>query len=133
MRARGFPLVFGNDTIDCYPLGEGGIRKILVVSEQKFQELEKEFQSFFQGVRGRLAARSSLPGANREGNCRLKPPAETFAPKFAATENPGHFRDYEPSNAIYLNTCEWRRWVRVKEWFNQYAQGAEEQILEKGV
>ncbi len=39
----------GNDTIDCYPSLERGIKKILVVSEQKFKELQKDFKSFFKG------------------------------------------------------------------------------------
>ncbi len=27
---------------------------------------------------------------------------------------------YEPTRAISLNEADWRRWVRVKEWFNEY-------------
>ncbi len=33
-------------------------------------------------------------------------------------------RDYEPTNAIYCNNSDWRRWVRVKEWFNEYSSDA---------
>ncbi len=32
-------------------------------------------------------------------------------------------RDYQPSNAIYVNECDYRRWCRVSEWFNTYGQG----------
>jgi hypothetical protein len=28
--------------------------------------------------------------------------------------------DYEPTNAIRCNDADWRRWARVKEWFNEY-------------
>ena len=41
--------IFGNDTIDCYPSLERRIKKILILNEQKFKELEKEFGLFFQG------------------------------------------------------------------------------------
>jgi hypothetical protein len=27
---------------------------------------------------------------------------------------------YEPSKAIACNDADWRRWARVKEWFNDY-------------
>ena len=116
---------FGNDTIDGYPLKEREIKKILVVSEQKFKELQKDFQSFFKGVNDRLTSRSSLLEANKRQIFRPKLPHQTFVPEFDQTESTGHFRGYEPTNAIYCNNSDWRRWVRVKEWFSQYAQGAE--------
>lgn len=40
-----------------------------------------------------------------------------------------HYSDYEPSNAIYVNDCDYRRWCRVKEWFDQYSPDNE--ILQK--
>jgi hypothetical protein len=32
---------------------------------------------------------------------------------------------YEPTDAIQFNVCDYRRWVRVKEWFNDYNPDAE--------
>ena len=29
---------------------------------------------------------------------------------------------YDPTNAIRCNDAEHRRWVRVKEWFNEFAE-----------
>lgn len=36
-----------------------------------------------------------------------------------------HFSAYEPSTAITVNECDYRRWCRVAEWFNQYGPDAE--------
>ena len=115
----------GNDTIDCYPPLTGEIKKILVVSEQKFQEIQKEFKAFFRGLRGRLKPNSLNVEAPRGQIFKLKPSCEAFAPKFSLKDLTKNFRDYEPTKAIYFNSSDWRRWVRVKEWFSQYAQGAE--------
>ena len=120
----------GNDTIDCYPSLERGIKKILIVSEQKFKELESDLKAFFQGLRGRPVSRSSRLKANSGQILQPQKPSEALSSKFGSKER---FRDYEPTNAIHFNTCEWRRWVRVQEWFSQYAQGAEEKIFLKGV
>lgn len=114
----------GNDTIDCYPPPEGKIEKILIVSEQKFKELQKDFRLFFQGLKGHCHQRSSLLKANRGQIFKPKPSSQRFSPELSV-ENTRSFPDYEPTNAIYLNTCDRRRWVRVKEWFSQYAQGAQ--------
>jgi hypothetical protein len=98
----------------------------LIVSEQKFKALEKDFQLFFKGLRDRLVKRSSFLGPTRG---QLSGPKE-FLKAFEAkinSENPARrFRDYEPTAAIYVNECQYRRWCRVNEWFGQYAQGAEE-------
>jgi len=49
------------------------------------------------------------------------------------TESAEFFRDYEPSNTIYLQYSAIRRWRRVNEWFNQYAHEAQEQIFQKTI
>jgi hypothetical protein len=36
-----------------------------------------------------------------------------------------HFSAYEPSNAIAVNECDYRRWCRVKEWFAEFGPEAE--------
>jgi hypothetical protein len=33
--------------------------------------------------------------------------------------------DYEPTNAIYVNECDYRRWCRVNEWFAEFGPDAE--------
>ena len=114
----------GNDTIDCYPSLERGIKKILVLSEQKFKELQKEFESFFQGLRGRVSQRSSLPGANKRQILKPPSPFKALTSKFDSGDLTKRFGDYEPTNAIYTNTSEYRRWCRVAEWFNQFGPDA---------
>ncbi len=118
----------GNDTIDCYPSLERGIKKILVVNEQKFQEIQKEFKAFFKGVRGQSGQRSLNLGAARGQNLKPKLLSQGFTPKLIP-ESPGRHQNYEPTNAIYCNTSDWRRWIRVREWFSQYAQAEESQEI----
>ena len=120
---------FGNDTIDCYPLAKGEIKKILIVSEQKFEELQKEFNLFFKGLEGRISQRPSLREAKTRQILKSQAPSKASGPKIDSEDLVGGFRDYEPTKAIHFNDCNWRRWVRVKEWFSQYAQGAEQQIF----
>jgi hypothetical protein len=45
-------------------------------------------------------------------------------PFFRKIAPPQHkyFLPYEPSNAIAVNECDYRRWCRVTEWFNRFAQ-----------
>lgn len=33
--------------------------------------------------------------------------------------------DYEPTSAIYVNECDYRRWCRVNEWFAEFGPEAE--------
>ena len=137
----------GNDTIDCYPLGKGEVKKILVVSEQKFKELQNEFKLFFKGLKGgseqlgcgseQLGCRNSQRSSPLEAKSEqiLKPPEplKGSASKFNSRDPTRRFRDYEPTPAISCNNSDWRRWIRVQEWFSQYAQGAAEQILQKEI
>ena len=113
-------IFFGNDTIDCYPLGTGEIKKILAVSEQKFKKIQKEFQSFLKGVRGRFDARSSPLEANKGEFLKPQRPSEAIIERCVVQDMSKRFRNYAPTNAIYCNTSDYRRWVRVKEWFDQY-------------
>ncbi|GEM_PF-2759327 len=111
-------LIGGNDTIDCYPLETGEIKKILVVSEQTFKEIQKEFKLFFKGLKSRASQRSLNLETSK---------GQDFKPKLSTKECNQNkpCRDYEPTNAIYLNSSDWRRWARVKEWFSRYAQGSD--------
>ena len=124
---------FGNDTIDCYPLGKEGIKKISVVSEEKFKEIEKDFQTFFKGLDGRLRKRSSLLGANKGQILKPQRASEGITPKFNSQDLTRNFLTYEPTNAIYCNTSGRRRWIRVQEWFAQYGQEVEKQKLPKEI
>ena len=123
----------GNDTIDCYPLGRGEIKEILVVSEQKFKKIQKEFRSFLKGVQVRFDARSSLLGANKEEIFRPQRPSKAITPEFSSENRTRRFRSYEPTNAIYCNISDYRRWMRVKEWFDQYGPEAEKQKFLKEI
>jgi hypothetical protein len=112
----------GNDTIDCYPLQHcGEIQKILCVSEKTFKTIVKEFEAFFKGVSGQLSPRSFGVEPYKGQNTGLKPAPQTISAKLGLTTKAEYVRDYEPSNTIYLQYSEIRRWRRVNEWFNQYA------------
>ena len=119
------------DTIDSYPLVKEGIKKILVVSEEKFKEIEKNFQAFFKGLDGRLSKRSSLLEANKGQILKPQRASEGITAKFDSEELTKNFLNYEPTNAIYCNTSDRRRWIRVQEWFAQYSQEAEKQKFPK--
>ena len=106
------------------------IKKILVVSEKIFKAIQNDFKLFCRGLAGRPDAQSLNLGPNRSPIFEPESPSQTLISKLGP-ERPRRLRAYEPTNAIYLNHSHWRRWVRVKEWFSQYAQGAEEQIFEK--
>ena len=120
-----FLVEIGNDTIDRYPSLEAEIKKILVVSERKFKELQKDFESFLQGVRGRIHQRSSLLEATRGQIFRPRQPSAASDSRIGSKDFTRHCQDYEPTNAIYTNSSEYRRWCRVNEWFNQFSPDAE--------
>ena len=121
----------GNETIDCYPSFKEEIKKILVVSEQTFKKLQKEFRLFFQGLKSRLSQRSSLLRPNRRQILRPQQPPKASGQKIGLRTPLRGFRDYEPTNAIYCNNSDWRRWVRVKEWFSQYGPESDDQKFQK--
>jgi hypothetical protein len=108
----------GNDTIDPYPLIPGEARKILIVKKNIFEELRSRYDSFCRSF-----AKGTAP--------KIKP-AQKASPK------PKRLQDeqrrcsvYEPSNTAHINDYNWRRWVRVKEWFNEFSSEAE--IFERTV
>ena len=114
----------GNDTIDPYPLIHGEVERILVVSEKIFQEIQKDFKAFLRSIKGRPDPRSFNIRPPRGQILEPKASFETLKPKLDESKNIGHF---EPSNTIYLQYSEIRRWRRVNEWFSHYAPyGAEE-------
>jgi hypothetical protein len=53
----------------------------------------------------------------------LTKPALKIVSKKPQTITYKHTRDYQPSNAIAVNECDYRRWCRVSEWFNTFGQG----------
>ena len=112
---KGKNQVFGNDTIDPYPLIPAEAMKILCITDEAFKNIKEAYQAFCQGLRGRLPKRSLNPSPIRESLLVQKQPVLKKK----------HFSDYEPSKAIYLNECDYRRWCRVSEWFNQYGSDSE--------
>ena len=67
------------------------------------------------------------PGNRRPAKRSLN--TKSLRKPFSAPKRPSpekrHFLTYEPSNAIYTNTSDYRRWCRVTEWFNQFGPDAE--------
>ena len=116
----------GNDTIDCYPLeycGENS--KILCVSEKTFKAIIKDSEAFFKGINGHLSPRSFNIEPCRGQNPELKVTPQTISPILTKAANAEYFRNYEPSNTIYLQYSDIRRWRRVSEWYKQYAHGVQ--------
>ena len=105
----------GNDTIDPYPLIPGEANKILIVNNDIFEELRVQYKAFSHGLRGRPAKRSSNLGETRWHSLRQKMPSVKKT----------HFLPYEPSPAIVVNECDYRRWCRVIEWFKEFGPDAE--------
>ena len=95
----------GNDTIDRYPLCASGAVKILCITPSVWSEIHQNFEAFRRLIKG-PAPRKVLEQAPR-----------TKAKGVAKNECQAA---YEPTNAIRCNDAEHRRWVRVKEWFNEY-------------
>lgn len=95
----------GNDTIDRYPLCVSGAVKILCVTPGVWSEIHKAFESFRKLIKG-PAPRKVLEQATR-----------TKAKGVSKNE---YQQAYEPTHAISCNDADWRRWTRVKEWFNEY-------------
>lgn len=89
--------------------------KILCITDKTFKDIQASYQVFCRWVSGRLTRRSP----------HLEPLKEKFLVQKQPIVNKRHFLAYEPSNAIYVNTCDYRRWCRVKEWFNQYGPDVE--------
>ena len=112
----------GNDTIDCYPLCCGEVKKILCVSEQTFKEIRKDFGVFSRGIKGQPSQRSLNIEPPRGQILGSKVPLQAFSQKLNQTKSTGYF---EPSNTIYLQYSDIRRWRRVNEWFRQYAHEVE--------
>ncbi len=106
----------GNDTIDPYPLIPGEAKKILIVKKDIFQELRERYKAFCRSLIVQPVNRSS----NRERNKRH------FSARNPLKIRPRHLLAYQPSNAIATNECDYRRWCRVKEWFNQFGPEAEQ-------
>jgi hypothetical protein len=107
--------ISGNDTIDPYPLIPGEAKKILIVKNDIFEELRDRYKSFCLGLAGRPAKRSSI----------IRAPGRRFLRPQAPLPEKTHFLAYEPSNAIAVNECDYRRWCRVNEWFAEFGPEAE--------
>jgi hypothetical protein len=104
----------GNDTIDRYPLGSIGAVRILCLTSKVWSQIYKTFEGFRRLFKEPLLRKTSAQ------NLRLKP-------KRISKNDPCPIA-YEPTRALSLNDADWRRWVRVKEWFNEYpseSDGAE--------
>src|SRR3989338_2219520 len=100
----------GNDTIDPSPLIPGEATKILCITLKTYAEISQAYKAFRDFIK--------RPAAGKV--VEFKRPAQ---PKSRVEEITSQ-GDYDPTNAIYCNNSDWRRWVRVKEWFNEYGSDA---------
>lgn len=106
---------YGNDTIDPYPLIPAEAVKILCITDAIFQALKQQYQAFRQHLVGRPPRKSFNIGQIQK----------KFLRQNLSNRQPDQFSVYEPSRAIAVNECDYRRWCRVKEWFNQFGTDAE--------
>jgi hypothetical protein len=101
----------GNDTIDPYPLFPREARKILIVKNNIFKELAKRYQVFCRNTIGHP----------------VKTPTKSARVKIEPLKSKArHWSAYEPSGKEYINDYNWRRWVRVKEWFQEFGPNAQQ-------
>ena len=98
----------GNDTIDPYPLIPAGAEKILCITHETYTAICLAYKAFRAFIKRPIAKDI------------VKPPKKTASRKIILRTKRSY--DYEPSNAIHTNTCEYRRWCRVTEWFNQFGE-----------
>ena len=105
----------GNDTIDPYPLIPAEATKILCITDETFKNIKKAYQSFCRSFKSQSPKR--LLNSNPIKIKLLKQKQPSLKKKT--------FLNYEPSKAIYVNECDYRRWCRVSEWFNQYGPDSE--------
>ena len=103
--------MFGNDTIDPYPLISEEATKILCITVKAFTEISRSFKAFRDFIK------TTVPQ-------KFIKPEFLPAPK-NNTQEVNYQSDYEPTNAIYVNECNYRRWCRVAEWFNQFNPDAQ--------
>ena len=116
LNASRISLGTGNDTIDPYPLFPEEVRKILLIKKNIFEELAARYRDF----------RASL--ARQAAQTPVKLTRTAVVPPKSQTKR---CSAYEPSGKDYINDYNWRRWVRVKEWFHEFGPNA--QKPEKGV
>ena len=100
----------GNDTIDPYPLIPGEAAKILCITPEAFAGISQAFREFRNFI--------------KRPEPRKAKPKQTPKPKDAWPDAKLP-KDYEPTNAIYVNECDYRRWCRVNEWFGEFGPEAE--------
>jgi len=106
--------VNGNDTIDPYPLFCWGAKKILIVKTDIFEELRKRYEMFCQSLAPRPVKKNTAPNKERDSKRRI---FETHRENFLS---------YQPSNALAVNECDYRRWCRVNEWFAEFGPDTKE-------
>ena len=95
----------GTDTIDRYPLCASEAVKILCITPKVWGEIYQNFEAF------RRLFKQPAPREVLEQAPRTK--SKGGAKNECQTA-------YEPTNAIRCNDAQHRRWIRVKEWFNEY-------------
>ena len=100
----------GNDTIDPYPLIPRGAAKILRITPASFKAINRAFNAFRDFIKGPVPRKVEL--------------GRTAKPRISLPEAQRQ-SDYEPTNAIYVNECNYRRWCRVNEWFAEFGPEAE--------
>jgi hypothetical protein len=100
----------GNDTIDPYPLIPRGAAKILCITPVTFVEISRAFREFRNFIKRPIS--------------RKVEPKQTPKPRDGWPKTKRQ-ADYEPTNAIYVNECDYRRWCRVNEWFSEFGPNAE--------
>jgi hypothetical protein len=104
----------GNDTIDPYPLIPEKAEKILRITAAISLKINRSFKDFRAFIQGPVCCEKASLRPQRSKLALLK---ERYQ------------RDYEPTNAIYVNECDFRRWCRVGEWFKEFGPDAQKTTI----
>jgi hypothetical protein len=83
-------------------------KKILCITQSTLLDISRTYQAFRESIKPVIIIKAAL---------------KTMVPTIHQPITYTYTRDYQPSNAIYVNECDYRRWCRVSEWFNTYGQG----------
>jgi hypothetical protein len=105
--SRNIAGMVGNDTIDPYPLIPREAAKVLCITHEAFARINREYHRFQNSIR--------KPALRKTAARQITKPED-------AQKNQTRPINYEPTNAIYMNTCDYRRWCRVSEWFAQFTE-----------
>ncbi len=106
--------MFGNDTIDRYPLPhKGKLTKLLCISKELFEKLAFATQEFF----AKESILKNTPALIRRSKPLLKAPVTSLR-----NIKKAGYSAYTPTPIWQTRYSEFWQWQRVNEWHREYGQ-----------